>query len=70
MKDRDYLWCLAQELLDWEEDLEGLCPECRTRAEELRCPSCGTPRAHWGEGGINGGFDWERFEKMRGGGLS
>ena len=35
MLDRDYLWCLAQELLDQEEELDRLCPACRERAEEV-----------------------------------
>jgi len=68
MKNRDFLWCLAQTLLDREEDLERLCPECRARAEEERCPACGRPSALWGEGGVNPSFDQARFEKLRGGG--
>ena len=54
MLDRDYLWCLANLLLDGEEELERLCPQCRARAEEDRCPVCGQPAAR-GEGG-----DWRR----------
>ena len=34
MKDRDYLWCLVQMILDREEQLDRLCPECRVRARE------------------------------------
>lgn len=66
MKERDYLWCLAQELLDREQALEGLCPECRSRAEEERCPACGRPAGRWGEGAVNPVFDLERFERMKG----
>ena len=43
MKDRDYLWCALNLMLDREELLEQLCPECRQRAEETRCPVCGAP---------------------------
>lgn len=68
MKDRDYLWCLVHMLLDREEELERLCPECRTRAEEERCPGCGQPIRAWGEGAVNPAFDLERFEAMKGGG--
>ena len=67
MKGRDYLWCLANTLLDREEQLGRLCPSCRTRALEERCPSCGRPAVEWGEGTQNDSFDLERFEELRGG---
>ena len=67
MKDRDYLWCLVNQLLDREEALSRLCPECRARAEEERCPACGQTRGTWGEGAVNAAFDRARFEWMRGG---
>lgn len=65
MKGRDYLWCLANAILDREETLEGLCPACRTRAMEERCSACGRPAADWGE--VNAAFDPKRFEELRGG---
>lgn len=65
MKGRDYLWCLANDLLDREERLERLCPECRARALEERCPVCGRAGAGGAE---NPGFDLERFEALKGGG--
>lgn len=67
MKDRDYLWCLVNQLLDREEELDRLCPDCRTRAEEDRCPVCGRTRGAWGEGAVNAAFDQARFERMKGG---
>ena len=67
MKDRDYLWCLVHSLADREEELERMCPECRARAEEIHCPSCGRPASHWGEGAANPSFDEGRFERMKGG---
>lgn len=67
MKDRDYLWCLVHQLLDREEELDRLCPECRARAEEERCPVCGRTRGSCGEGAVNTAFDQDRFERMRGG---
>lgn len=67
MKDRDYLWCLIQQLLDREEELEQMCPQCRTQIQQERCPCCGTPRLSWGESGTNAAFDWQRFEQMQGG---
>lgn len=68
MKGRDYLWCLANSLLDREEALERLCPACRARALEERCPVCGQAPEDWPD--INAAFDPERFEKLkRGDGL-
>lgn len=68
MKDRDYLWCLVHQLLDREEELGRLCPECRIRAEEKHCPVCGRPAGDWGEGEVNPAFDERRFEELKGGG--
>lgn len=68
MKERDYLWCLVHTLLDREEELERLCPECRTETEQESCPRCGRPAAQWGEGASNPAFDPGRFEALKGGG--
>ena len=64
MTDADYLYCLVHEMLDREEAMERLCPECRTRAEESRCSICG---AKLGEtaGGGNASFDMARFIRMK-----
>ena len=64
MTDADYLYCLVHEMLDREEAMERLCPECRTRAEETRCSICG---AKLGEtaGGGNASFDMARFIRMK-----
>lgn len=64
MKDRDFLWCALNLMLDEEEELAGLCPACRDRAMEERCISCGAPLALC-EGSVNQGFDTERFERMK-----
>ena len=69
MKGRDYLWCLVNGLLDREEELERLCPDCRSRGEEELCPGCGKPARRWGEGGSSAAFDQARFEALKGGGL-
>lgn len=66
MKGRDYLWCLANALLDREEELGRLCPSCKARALEERCPVCGRPETQWS--GENPTFDLERFEQLKGGG--
>lgn len=64
MKDRDYLWCALNLMLDDEEALDALCPSCRAEAEEGRCPVCGTAVEPGGLG-ENAGFDLERFERLR-----
>ncbi|MEY8231303.1 hypothetical protein AALA82_06735 [Oscillospiraceae bacterium 50-16] len=65
MKGRDYLWCLVNALLDREEELERLCPSCRSRVMEERCPVCGLP-AGLGEGMVNSAFDPARFAQLCG----
>lgn len=65
MKNRDYLWCLTNMLLDREEELERLCPGCRLRALEERCAVCGRPAGEWGEGADSAAFDWKRFEALK-----
>ena len=64
MTDRDFLLCALHLLLDEEEGLERLCPDCRIRAEEHRCAACGQPVAEVA-GEVNPSFDWERFERMK-----
>lgn len=44
MKDRDYLWCLANGLLDREEELGLLCPDCRAKAEQAGALCAAGPR--------------------------
>ena len=62
MTDRDYLWCALNLLLDQQEELARLCPDCRNRALEEPCPACGGRREDWGD---NPGFDLGRFERMK-----
>ena len=64
MTDRDYLLCALHLLLDEEERMNALCPACRGRAEEERCPVCGDLIDRSGAG-INPAFDLERFERMK-----
>lgn len=66
MKERDYLWCLLQMMLDEEETLAQLCPTCRQRAEALHCPACGQGSALW-TGEENDAFDMGRFLTLKGG---
>lgn len=64
MTDGDYLWCAVNLLLDDEETLAQLCPACRERALEARCPVCGAP-TEGDQVGENPAFDQERFEQLR-----
>lgn len=64
MRERDYVWCVANLLLDREEELDALCPACRARVEAQACPVCGAAKES-GEGGVNPSFDRERFERMK-----
>ena len=63
MTDGDYLYCILHLLLDQEEQLNRLCPQCRRAAEEERCPGCGAALSQW-QGGENGAFDEERFRAL------
>ena len=58
MKERDYLWCLLNQLLDDQEELDQLCPTCRAEAEQERCPGCGA--IHRELGGLF--FPYKQYE--------
>ena len=62
MTEGDYLYCAAQLLLDREEQMEKLCPECRENRKTI-CPGCG--RELHGEQAQNPQFDIRRFEELR-----
>lgn len=64
MKDRDFLWCALNLMLDDEEELAQLCPACREHALEERCVVCGVPLM-LAEGSVNAGFDEERFRALK-----
>ena len=64
MKARDYLWCALNLMLDREEALDRLCPQCRRRAEEERGPVCGARTAESAED-RNLSFDPERFRRLK-----
>lgn len=66
MTDGDYLYCVLHLLLDQEDRLEQLCPQCRSEALAGRCPGCGAVVSHW-RGEENGSFDEERFRALSAG---
>ena len=59
MKERDYLWCLLNQLLDDQEELDQLCPTCRAEAEQERCLGCG---ALIQASGVNPPLTWSGFD--------
>ena len=67
MKDRDFLWCALNLMLDEEQELNGLCPQCRERAMEERCFGCGAPLSAV-QAYRNESFDEERFLRLKRGG--
>ena len=58
MTDREYLWCVLNLMLDDQEELDRLCPACRARAEEERCPAESAEDR-------NLSFDPERFRRLK-----
>ncbi len=63
MRERDYLYCVLNLILDEEERLESLCPNCRAKATERRCACCGAPLVS-SDLGENPSFDQARFDKL------
>lgn len=64
MKDRDFLWCALNLLLDDEEALAEFCPECRQAAERGVCTACGKETGH-ATAEENAGFDRLRYERLK-----
>lgn len=64
LTDRDYLLCALHMILDEEERLAQLCPDCRARAEGEQCPVCGRETVGR-SGGVNTAFDAERYERLK-----
>ena len=64
MTQRDYLYCILQQWLDAEEELESLCPAFLAQARERRCSRCGAPLAET-DGMENTAFDMERYRRLK-----
>ena len=60
MADGDFLYCILQMILDGEEQLQKLCPSCRSKLGQQGCPVCGA--VQFGE---NPNFDENRFEELK-----
>lgn len=65
MTDGDLLYCVLQMVLDGEEELFRLCPQCRGDLLAEQCPVCGAVQY-----GMNPNFDTARFEELKSHGLS
>ena len=64
MTQREYLYCILQQWLDEEEQLENLCPACLAQVQERRCSRCGAPLANT-DGMENTAFDMERYRRLK-----
>ena len=64
MTDREYLYCAAQMMLDEQQTLDAMCPDCREKALRRSCPVCGGMLPEQ-----NAGFDERRFEELRDAGV-
>lgn len=60
MSDGAYLYCVLQLMLDEQEQLDALCPSCRQKAEQARCPACGQQMPEQ-----NASFDEARYEELK-----
>lgn len=60
MTDGEYLYCVLQMMLDEQEQLDMLCPSCRQKANEPRCPACGKQLPE-----ENASFDEKRYEELK-----
>ena len=63
LRERDYLYCVLNLILDEEEKLDSLCPACRAKALEKRCACCGAPLTS-SSIGENPAFDQARFDRL------
>lgn len=71
MSDGQWLWLFVNQLIDNEETLEKMCPECRDEAtSNKKCIRCGKVLADNEEDVfINPNFDASKFERLSHGGI-
>lgn len=65
LTDGQSLYCVLQMILDDEERLKQLCPDCKAELLREKCPVCGAVQY-----GVNPNFDENRFEELKKHGLS
>ena len=71
MTDGQWLWLFVNQVIDNEEQLEKMCPDCRNEVTSThKCVRCGKVLANKSEDMfINPNFDRSRFERLSNGGI-
>lgn len=65
MTDEQWLWLFVNQLIDNEEHLEKMCPECRDEAtSNNKCIRCGKVLTKKEDIFINPNFDADRFKRL------
>lgn len=65
MTDGQWLWLFVNQIIDNEEHLEKMCPDCRNEVTSTRkCIKCGKVLAKDEDRFINPNFDASRFERL------
>ena len=66
MTDGQWLWLFVNQIIDSEEHLEKMCPECRNEVtSDKKCIRCGKVLTHKEHDSfINPNFDKSRFEEL------
>ena len=68
MTDEQWLWLFVNQLIDSEEHLEKMCPECKDEAiSGKRCIRCGKVLTDDNDRFINPNFDRSKFEELSNG---
>lgn len=70
MTDGQWLWLFINQIIDNEEHLEKMCPECRSEAtSNNKCIRCGKVLTNDEDKFVNPNFDADRFERLSHGGV-
>lgn len=65
MTDGQWLWLFINQVIDNEEHLEKMCPDCRNEAtSNNKCIRCGKVLADSKDRFVNPNFDADRFERL------
>lgn len=68
MTDEQWLWLFVNEAIDYDEQLERMCPKCQDDATSNKCIRCGKPLGGKLEPQfVNPSFDAERFDRLSNG---
>lgn len=65
MTDGQWLWLFVNQIIDSEEHLEKMCPDCRNEVTSThKCIKCGKVLTKDEDRFINPNFDADRFERL------